>query len=472
MSIWGTVRSWLTSAQLGTDKNNPASMSPAVMAWQWELALVRTLYAGFQELYAQRSRFLPQHPKEDPQDYYIRANRPTFYNAFARTVRALAGIVFREAPEPEGVPAEILEFYEDDIDNEGTDGPSFLRGAFQDSLVTGLAGIFVDQPSLEAAPGQVLSRADELAAGIRPYWTLVCKDAIVSFRTETENGTTRLVQLVFRDERQVADGQFGVKVIERLRVYRRLPAEQVGESGDTIAARVTERFYEEVDGTYKSVGVLRQLPVVEEIPFAVIYAGEREGMLKAKPPLYDLATENLLHYQTRSDLHHAAHLANVPFLFGGGFPAEELQIGPNRAIIIAAAKREEAWLQWMETTGASLGSTRAILGDIDEYMANLGLGMLQRKSRAAQTAEKASLDKQEQDSTLAGIVGDLEDGIERALYYTSLYLGLSTWGRLTFSRDFQMAAPTGANRTENQGDPPAPKEPTAPGVTNNPATSA
>lgn len=467
MSIWGAVKSWLIEfpGHPGSGPNDPSSMSPVVKAWQPELALVRALYGGFQALYEQRTRFLPQHPKEDPQDYYIRANRPTFYNAFSRTVHALAGIVFRDPPTPEGVPAEITALYEDDIDNQGSDGPSFLRMAFQESLVTGLTGIFVDQQSLV---GTGLTRADELAAGIRPYWTLVRKDDIVSFRTMLEDGETLLAQLVFYDRRQAPYGEYGVKIVERLRVYRRLPSTPAGESGDTVAPQVTEEIYEKDDkGKYQSLGT-RVMPAVEEIPFAVLYA-ERTDFLDACPPLMDLATVNLLHYQMSSDLHHAAHIANVPFLFGVGIDEEDLQVGPNRAIL-AKAGDQNTTLRWVETTGASLGSTRAILSDLEEQMATLGLGMLQRKSRHSETAQKASLDKQEQDSTLAGIVTELEDGIARALYYTSVYLGLATWGKLIFTRDFQIDA-LAATATGYQDNSPPPAAPTLPGTTNNPKTT-
>jgi Domain of unknown function (DUF4055) len=467
MSLWGAVKDWLSLPDpMGGGVNSPAAQSPVVKSWQANISLVRAIFGGFQTLYEKRQIYLPQHPAEDGQDYYIRSNRPTFYNAFARTVRALSGIVFRTPPTPEGVPSEILDLYEDDIDNEGTDGPSFLKGVFQDGLITGLAGIFVNQQTLAAAG----TRADELAAGIRPYWELIPMDAIVSFRPTVEAGKILLAQLVFCEYRQIPDGAYGVKVIEQWRVYRRTPAGPVGDSGDTLPAFVTEELIRKNErGQYVTISA-RLMPVVEEIPFAAIYT-DRVGFLNARPPMLDLANTNLLHYQTSSDLFHAAHIANVPFLFGGGFDSEKLQIGPNRAIILPGLKRDEGWLQWMETTGASLGSTRAILSDLEEQMSNLGLGMLQRKSRAAQTAEKASLDKQEQDSTLAGIVGDLEDGIERALFYTSQYLQLSTWGRLTFSRDFQTDA-LGATPTEGQGEPKPPKDPAAPGVTNNPKTSA
>lgn len=468
MSIWGAVKSWVLDfpGHQGGNQNDPAFMSPTVQSWQRNLALVRTLYGGNAALYAMREVYLPRHPKEDPQDYYIRANRPVFYNAFGRTVRALAGIVCRTPPTPEGVPQEILDLYEDDIDNEGTDGPSFVHNAFQDGLTTGLVGIFVNQDSL---PGEGRTRADELNAGIRPYWELIRMDDIVSVRSVKENGKQLLAQLAFRDDRQIPWGEYGVKIRAQIRVYKRLAAQPAGETGDSVPASVTEIIYEKNEsGNYVKFSE-RKMPEVEDIPLAPIYT-ERLDFFDACPPLIDLACENLLHYQTRSDLHHAAHIANVPFLFGIGIDEDGLQIGPNRAVL-AKSGDQSTKLQWMETTGASLGSTRAILGDIEEHMANLGLGMLQRKSRAAETAQKATIDKQEQDSTLSGIVGELEDGLARALDFTAIYKGIKSGGRFSFSRDFAVD-PAAAPATEAQGAPPQPKEPAAPGITNNPKTSA
>jgi hypothetical protein len=376
-------------------------------------------------------------------------------------VRALAGIVFQQVPTPEGIPTEIQALYDDDIDNQGTSGDTFLRHTFEDALTTGLAGIFVDQAALDNLNA---TRADELAAGIRPFWTLICMDNIVSFRTVQENGVTLLAQLVFRETVQVPWGAFGVQQIERLRVYRRTPS-----TGEVSAFVLWEIWTRGENGKWALTDT-GELKGVTEIPLAQIYTG-RTGFMDAKPPLLDLANENLLHYQTRSDMHHAAHIANVPVLFGTGIDADQIQVGPNRAILVKGAKPDEASLRWLETLGSGIGSTRAILGDIDEYMANLGLGMLQRKSAAAQTAQKASLDRKEQDATLVAIVGDLENGIEQALYWTAQFMGLKDGGRLTFSRDFQLD-PAATSQTENQGASADPKAPKQPGETNNPATSS
>ena len=469
MSLWGTLQSWVRDAGLGEgNQDSPDARSPIVKSWQDNLSLVRTIYGGWRALYNQRHSFLPQHPKEADQDYLIRARRPTFYNAFGRTIRALSGAPFAQEPTFEGVPAEIKKLYDDDIDNEGTSGNAFVRHTFGDGLITGLAGILVEMPVLERAEGAPEpTRADELEAGLRPFWTLIRMDDIVSFRPVVENGKVLLAQLAICQQRQIPWGKYGVKLIDQLRVFKRLPL----VPGVTEKPSVLWETFERDAGKAKWVSVHEgELPAVTEIPLGQVYT-ERLAFMDASPPLLDLANVNLLHYQGWSDLMHAAHIANVPFLFGGGFPADELQIGPNQAFVVPNAKRDEAWLMWLETTGASLNSTRAILADLDEQMAHLGLGMLQRKSRAAETAEKASLDRKDQESTLGAAVSDLENGLEQALFYTAQYLGLESGGKIKFTRAFEME-PVASDRTPNQGGKDSPPDPKKPGETNNSRTGA
>lgn len=456
MSIWGWAFKGFVSIPTSTgDAALPSTESPQVQAWQPELFLCRTLYGGWQAVQAQRTILLPQHPAEDAKDYKIRVERPTFYNAFGRTVRSLAGTVFKQEPVPEGVPAEILALYEDDIDLEGTEGNAFLLHVFTDALTTGLSGIFVDVP---ANTGGV-TRLEAQQLDIRPFWQLVRKDDIVSFRIDVVNGKTVLGQLVFKESVEDRVGEFGVTISDRYRVFRRTP------DAVTFESWAASKKGGKLMRVPESVGQFRG---VTEIPFAPIYTA-REDFLCSPPPLIDLAHLNLLHYQLNSDLHHAAHVANCPVIVTHGFEGE-LQIGPNRSINFPAGEEGQK-AYWMETTGASLGSTRAILADIETQMAALGVGMLQRKSRAAETAEKASLDRSEQDSTLGAIVSDLENGVELALFYTAQFMGdpEGDGGRFEFSREFQ-TEPAAAPRTENDGAAPDPKDPKKPGETNNART--
>lgn len=469
MSLWGSLTGHLLDFpgfKGGTADDDPSTPSPSVRAWQPELKLVRALYGGFNALRAERQQYLPQHPAEEEKDYFIRASRPTFYNAFARTIRALTGIAFRQPPTSEGIPPEIQKLYDDDIDNRGTAGAMFLRHTFLDALITGLTGIFVEMPTLD---GENVTRADEIAAEIRPYWTMYSKDNIVSFRTVVEDGKLLLAQLVLREVIQLPKGDYGVKLVEQYRSFKRLPAVTGATTDATI---LWESWQRAQSGKLVSMGS-GQLPSVTEIPFAPVYT-EHTDFMDARPPLMDLANLNLLHYQMWSDLAHAAHIANVPVLFGVGIDENEIQIGPNRAILVKGGDSSTT-LRWLETTGASLGSTRALLSDLEEQMANLGLSMLQRKSRAAETAQKSILDRTEQDATLGAVVGDLENGIELALYFTAQYLGMNVkdnpkiGGSLKFTRDFQLDPATAGQFSPAQAA--SAPEPKAPGQTNNPATT-
>jgi hypothetical protein len=448
-SIWGWAwKSFLTLYDSSGNAKSPSTMSPQVQAWQPELYLCRTLYGGWERVQAERTKLLPRHPAEDSKDYQIRVTRPTFYNAFARTVRALAGTVFKDDPTPQGIPQEIQALYDDDIDLQGTAGPAFLLHTFTDGLITGLAGIFVDMPANSGG----VTKLEAQQLDIRPYWLLVRKDDIRSFRIDFVNGKTVLGQLVFKEQVEEQVGDFGVRLYDRYRVLRR--------TDDAVTFEIWESAT--AGGAVRRVGDVGTFRGVTEIPFAPIYTA-REAFMCAPPPLLDLANLNLLHYQVNSDLHHAIHIANCPVGVTHGFDGD-IQLGPNRWINFPSGAKD-AKAYWMETTGASIGQTRAILADIEEQMSNLGLGMLQRKSRAAETAQKASLDRQEQDSTLAAIVSDLENGVELALYYTAQFMGDpdGVGGRLEFSRNFQLD-PASADPTENQGGPKAPADPKQPAL--------
>ena len=72
-----------------------------------ELKIVRDVAGGYTRIKGEATEYLPRHPKETPENYAIRLNRPAFFNAFGRTVEGLTGMVFREDPKlSEDVPEE------------------------------------------------------------------------------------------------------------------------------------------------------------------------------------------------------------------------------------------------------------------------------------------------------------------------------------------------------------------------------
>jgi hypothetical protein len=408
-----------------------------------ELTTARDLFAGQRALDEKPTTYLPQHPGEKLEDYSIRTGRRVLFNAFRRAVQSLVGMVFTGDPKLVGVPPVIKRLWEDDIDGMGTEGEVFTRSVFQDALIAGHAGILVDMPTVEDA--EVLNGRDELERGIRPYWVHVLKDDIYGWRTETIGGRTILTQLVIREGVLLDDGEFGSVESEQFRVLR---GNRDGEVSYEIWKRPTDGGEPVKSETGPIIGV-------KEIPFAVIYT-DRTGYLTSRPPMIDLCDVNLRHYETASDYAHALHIAMVPVLFGKGFSEEDLLIGPNSAVVIDDAE-SDASLEWVETAGTALGSARQALLDMQEQMAKLGLGMLERQSRSAETAEAKSIDTKEQNSALENAVASLEDGLAMALWYTAQFLGEKNGGEIEFksTMDKSPQAAKGPRRdTEPRGDEP------------------
>jgi len=412
-----------TSTQPIPEKDRPDYESAAVKAMLPDLMLVRDVAAGQRRITGRTTTYLPQHPKEEPANYRIRLGRPTFFNAFMRTLEGLVGMVFRTSPElGEDVP-KVIENHWENIDKEGNHGEVFLKTVFADALEAGHNAIFVDYPAI-ANPDRV-TRAEERVRDLRPYWVHVRKEDILNFRTSRgPGGERRLDQITLRFRTHEQDGTFGDKPVVRYRVYQRIDGTvrwEIWQEGEDKMPRPTDE---------RGV-ILKQ----DRIPIVFIY-GRQTGFGESTPPLLDLANLNLLHYQTNADYFHAMHIACVPVPVAIGMQEGALVVGPNASLSLPPGGD----FKYVETSGAALAAARTALEDLEGQMAVMGLSLLQGEKRAAETAEAKRLDKSEKDSALSTAARALQDGVEQALLFHAGYLGEPNGGSITINQDFMAEA--------------------------------
>ncbi len=411
-------------------KDRPDTRSPASEAMQAELTKVRDVAGGYSTIRDKSTTYLPKHPGEQQVDYNIRLNRPTFFNAFSRSVDGLTGMVFRRNPElSDDVPETIQEHWEN-IDNRGTHGDVFLKEVFADALEAGHAGILVDFPVVENAEG--LTIAEEKARRLRPYWVHILKEDIFSFPSVVVDGQTILAQVVIRERTFEKVGEFGEEKVVRYRVFTRGSVTIDGKVETGVTFQLWKVGEDDIPHLESPARMIRN---VAEIPLIIVY-GHKTGFFTSKPPLIDLATINILHYVTNSDYHHNLHMSSVPTLVIRGAGDDfKITIGPNSAVTVP----EGADVKYIETSGAALGASRVALEDIKGELAVLGLSMLSAEKRAAETAEAKRMDKSEKDSALATAARSLQDAAENALLLHAQYLDPSaeTSGSLTINRDFE-----------------------------------
>lgn len=401
---------FVTGSPVGED-DSPDFKAPFYLGQIADVELVRHVYGGTKVLRQQGLKYLPRHAAEQDVDYSNRRFKATSFNATAQTAHGLTGMVARKDPilGPD-VPAPIVEHAEN-IDLQGRHLAVFAKDLLLAGVLDGHTSVHVEYPQT----GDILTRLQEREAGVRPYWTHVLKENLINARWTYIRGQSVLTLAVYREEASEDVGLYGSEALERYRVL--LPgAFQVYERLGSSLVKIDEG---EVSLPY--------------IPLFTFYTN-RQGMLESSPPLLDLAYENIGHWQLRSDYRHALELTCFPLLFAAGFDADSFKIGPSHAL---RSENVNAKAEWIEPAGSSLSAVRQELQDIEGRMAALGLQMLVRDTRAAETAESKRISASERDASLAAAAKALQDTLEAALQAHADFMGLPSGGSVTVNTDFR-----------------------------------
>ena len=364
--------------------------------------------------------YLPPEPGEKPEHYAYRKRRAILFAATARTLNGLVGMVFRKEPKlGDDVPEFIrgreaaegqtkVEGQWENIDNAGTHGSVFCKEVFTDAMRDGHSAILVDMPP---PLGEGATLADEKAANRRPYWVRYKAKQIINWRTSMRDGQMRLDLIVFKEEGQEPDGEYGEKEVTKYRVFRR----------DALGVRWGLFREEKTPGGQMEPIFEDGGPVsLDEIPVALIYS-RKDGWLMSRPPLLDIALINVAHYQKYNDFSIYIHIASRPLLWfrarDTSKPVETVgaytyfDVGDNGEVAFA------------ETTGAALAAASEDIKDLESRMAVLGLAIVEGKSQPQPetTATEEVLDHVREESELATAARSLKDGMELCLRFHNQY---------------------------------------------------
>jgi hypothetical protein len=393
--------------------------------------ICRDAFGGPLHMRKQAETYLPSFPRESAEAYRDRLATSVFYDAYARTVDGLTGMVFRKPPQlADEVPSAIQELWEN-IDGQGTHGEVFLKERHRDGEIDGHFLIFVDMERV--GEGAVRSRAQERALGLRPYWVGIRKQDVLGFRSEVRGGVLRITHLRYRETATEPEGEYREKEVKKVREYNLTPA---GVEFIVWAHRTDDKgkqtWVRDDEGTMS----------IDEIPVAVGYLGERAGLLETDPPHLALALENVRHYQLVSDNDNVLHIASVPQLaIFGADPEGDQAVSPNGAWKFTNA---DAKMEYIEPQGNGLDAMQKRIEKSEHRMAILGLSTLMSETRGVETATSKRINKSESDSTLASHARATQDAGEEAIRLTAKWLnveaelpdrGTARW--LTISNDFE-----------------------------------
>ncbi len=251
-------------------------------------------------------RFIIKHRKE-PSDYFAnRLERSVHINHTRAVVDTYAAHLYRESIPRTAANGgdKVLHPFWDDMDLLGNDANEFYEAAAQLVQRGGRVAIVVDRTN---AMEQAITRADEMAQGVRPYTYLVDTENIVDWDVDAR-GIVQWVKLresadQRREWNQKHDGlKWQYRIWTPTEWILVVEEEQDSDGGDDQKKEVVERVVDRGDHP------------CGEVPVVFLFWGRRPGgELVAPSAIRDIAPLNrrLTNLQSLIDEQIAAHVFNI-----------------------------------------------------------------------------------------------------------------------------------------------------------------
>jgi hypothetical protein len=327
------------------------------------------------------------------------------------------------------VPSKIVG-YCDDIDLQGNSLNVVAADVMREAMGYGICGIHVDHPVVNK--DEVKTLADERKIGARPYAVFVKHNQILGCKIARQNGVTMLTQLRISETKEVPDGEFGTKLVNRVRVL---------EPG-------TWAIWEEQqtkDGKSEYVRVEEGTTTLNVVPFVPFY-GTKLGFMCGISPLLDLAYQNVKHWQSQSDQDNILHVARVPILVAigveDGIDANGKPVPWSMSIGASAAVRipsKDGNLKYVEHNGAAIEAGEKSLEKLEDQMVQTGAELLVVKPGEQKSATQSSNDADANKCDLQRIVESHEDSWDQVLQLMALWSNENDGGHVTLFKDFAAA---------------------------------
>ncbi|MER2935970.1 DUF4055 domain-containing protein [Serratia sp. SM29] len=357
--------------------------------------------------------YMPRWPNEDKEDYKKRLAVATLLPAYEETIKQDIGRVFAEPIVlSEEMPEQIKELTPN-IDLEGNRLDVWAQEFFSIGFQYGLAHALVDFPRVN--PDEVKTKADERAAGSRPYVTMLNPRQVIGWKSKVVKGKVVLTDLRIKEVIIVDGDDYGQTKVEQIRhimprkveIYRK----SKGDSGESVWA-----IFEEWETSR------------DDIPLVTFYT-KRTGFMRGSPPLLNLALLNIKHWQSQSEQDNILHVARVPILSVYGLEeGQELTVGASSAARFE--DRQKQGIEYTEHTGSAIGAGKTSIDDLEQQMRQAGAKLLRAENTSTKSVDQTNEEKMQENSPLFTMASSLEDALDNILQIMAEWLSLPSGGNV------------------------------------------
>jgi len=366
--------------------------------------------------------YMPRWINEEKEDYLRRLAISTLLPAYEETIKQNCGRVFADVVQlSENTPERIVE-YSKNIDLVGNRLDVWAQEFFSLGLQYGLVHALVDHPRIDKAV--VRTRADEIAAGARPYVTILNPKQVIGWKSKPLNGRMVLTELRIREVVVIDVESFGQKKIEQIRYI--LPGK-------------VEIWRKGVGVEDKNVWLLHEAWETsrQDIPLVTFYT-KSTGFMRGKPPLLELAHLNIKHWQSQSEQDNILHVARVPLLVTFGLAeGETLKIGASSATNFT--DREQQGVEYVEHTGSAIGAGQTSLDTLEDQMRMAGAKLLRAENTSTKSVDQTEQETMQENSPLFTMANSLEDALDNILQIMAEYIGERDGGNVDVRTELDVA---------------------------------
>ena len=377
---------------------------------------------GQDEIHEYGVKYLPRLSGQNDAEYFAYKQRALYFNATARTIDGLTGMLFMK-PETIEAPAAMDSIIAD-VTMGGLSLHQFAEIIAEEVITIGRIGVLIDYPPIVNA----VTLAQAQAQGARPYATMYDAESIINWKTGRINNVEQLTLVVLEEENEIPVDEFESKCEPQWRVldlaegaYRQRVFRK-DKRGEFI---LVEEIFPQINGR-----------VINKIPFE--FFGVRDNTpCVDKPPLLDLVDVNLSHYRTTADYEHGLHFTGLPTPVVTGYYSDDksasLRIGSGTAWLLPDPQSKAFYLEF---TGQGLGELREALRSKEAMMATLGARILAPEKRAAEAAQTANIHRSSENSVLASIAQSISVGLTHVMEWLRDWSNITGDVKVELNRDF------------------------------------
>lgn len=390
----------------------------AAMLPYWDMT--DDIVEGYDAVKAAGTKYLPRFVDETKEDYDLRLELTKFTNIYRDIVESLAAKPFEEEitfikSDTKTVPVELEEFAEN-VDGAGNNLTVFSSLTMFNGVNSAIDWLFIDYPTVDRE--RIKTKADQKAAGIRPFWSHVLGRNILEAKTRIVNGKQVLSYIRIYEP--------GVTEADRVRVF------ELGE-GDAVSWQLFEKMSDKKKFQLVADGVL-SIKVIPLVPFVT---GRRDGVtFKIFPAMRDAADLQIKLYQSESALEYISNLAGYPMLAANGMRPEmmadgktpkKLVRGPSRVLwgVPDGNGNSGSWT-YVEPSAQSMEFLEKKNTNTKQDLRELGRQPLTANSGNLTVITTAYAAGKSKSSVLAWALA-LKDTLENAFMITCMYMNINDY---------------------------------------------